>query len=339
MKTTVLLLLGGESSEHEVSITSARNVYAAIDKERYDVRLCCIEKTGRWHLLEQWEDEPTGKGQEIFPVLGSNIFRLADDGEIAVDVLFPVLHGKHGEDGDVQGVARLMHIPCVGPSLIGAAVTMDKDVTRRLLRNEHIPTPDWRVWDTSASLPKYSELTAALGAVLFVKPVNAGSSVGVSKVKTEAEYLAAMRLAAEHDSLVMIEQAIDAREIEVAVLGNGADVRLSAPGEVLPGEEFYSYEDKYSEESQSSTQVPSDLSPEIATKIKEYAATAYMLTRGQGMARVDFFLDRVTGDIYLNEINAIPGFTDISMYPKMMAHDGLDGTALVDRLIELARAV
>lgn len=333
-KINVLLLFGGESSEHEVSIVSATNVYAALDKEKYDVKLCYISKEGVWRLVDSMESH---EGPVLVPLLGEGTFQVGDE-MIEVDVLFPVLHGVHGEDGDVQGLARLLHIPCVGPGLIGAAVTMDKDVTKRLLRDAMIPVVDWVVWHRSVPVPSYEEMTARLGEILFVKPDNAGSSVGVSKVRNREEYEQALKLASEHDALVMIERAINAREIEVAVLGNGADLLVSTPGEVIPGEEFYSYEDKYSDESTSQVRIPAELPQETLDLIRQHAGAAYIATRGQGMARVDFFVDE-QNNIYLNEINSIPGFTNISMYPKMLEYDGVRYPEIIDRLIALSQEI
>ncbi len=332
MKTSILLLFGGESSEHEVSIVSAANVHAELDKEKYDVKLCYISKEGVWRLVDSME---LREGPTLLPVLGEQTFQ-ANGENIDVDVLFPVLHGLHGEDGDVQGLARLLHLPCVGPGLIGAAVTMDKDITKRLLRDMKIPVVEWVMWHKSVPIPPYEDMVARLGEVLFIKPDNAGSSVGVSKVRNQEEYEKALEVASEHDVLVMIERAINAREIEVAVMGNGAQLIISTPGEIIPGEEFYSYDDKYSETSTSQVNIPADLPQDLVEQIKQHAGNAYLATRGQGMARVDFFLDE-KNNIYLNEINSIPGFTNISMYPKMMMQMGMTYAELCDRLISLAR--
>ncbi len=336
MKLSVLLLFGGESSEHEVSLTSARNVYAALDPEKYEVKLCYITQSGQeWLLVESFDDL---HGSELVPLLGQQAFQ-TQTRNIKIDVIFPVLHGAHGEDGDVQGLAQLMHIPCVGPSVAGAAITMDKDVTKRLLRDMKIPVVEWVMWHRSVPMPPYEDMVAQLGEVLFVKPNSAGSSVGVSKVRNQTEYEQALKEASDHDALVMIERAVNAREIEVAVMGNAADLLVSTPGEIIPGEEFYSYDDKYSDSSTSHAVIPAEMADELAAHMRQYAAAAYIATRGQGMARVDFFVDKDNGDVYLNEINSIPGFTDISMYPKLFVHDGIAYRELVDRLIQLALVV
>ena len=331
-KISVLLVFGGQSSEHEVSLASAHNVYAALDEEKYDVSLCYITRKGAWHLVEGVDDRATY--QVLSPVLGEKQFELADGSVIEPDVMLPILHGLHGEDGDIQGLARLMQLPCAGPSLIGAAITMDKDVTKRLLREAGIPVVDWLTWQTSDPEPMYDNVVAKLGEVLFVKPANAGSSVGVSKAKNQAEFSTALQKAAAEDSLVMIERAVSAREIEIAVLGN-EHPKISRPGEVLPGEEFYSYEDKYDVASTAKVQVPAELDSDVAERITQYALKAYRAARGHGMARVDFFVT-TEGDVFLNEINSIPGFTNISMYPKMWRAEGVAYPALLDRLVALA---
>lgn len=333
MKRSVLLLFGGESSEHEVSITSARNVYDALDKTKYDAKLGYISKDGNnWLLVESFD---VLNGPSLLPVPGRQAFETSE-GEIKIDVIFPVLHGVHGEDGEVQGLARLLHAPCVGPGLIGAAVTMDKDVTKRLLRDSGVPVVDWLTWQTSDPAPAYGDVVSTLGKTLFVKPANAGSSVGVSKVKSFEEYEKALGHASGHDRIVLIERAVSAaREIEVAIIGNGADIQVSTPGEIIPGEEFYSYDDKYSDASASQVKIPAELSKAAADEITRLARKAYITTRGQGMARIDFFLDR-DNNVYLNEINAIPGFTNISMYPKLWQYDGVNYSDLIERLILLA---
>lgn len=330
-KKRVLLVFGGESSEHEVSIMSAKNVYQAIDKEKYDVSLSYISKSGSdWLHVRSLDDL---NGSIMVPILGQKAFS-THEGKLPVDVLYPVLHGKHGEDGEVQGLASLLHVPCVGPGLIGAAVTMDKDVTKKLLISAGIPVAQWVTWHTASTPPSYDQAAESLGRTLFVKPANAGSSVGVTKAANETEFQGALAEASKHDSLVLIEEAIDGREIEVAVLGN-TNAKASIPGEIVPGEEFYTYEDKYSSESTSSAHIPANMPAELAENIQEMAIRAYDATRGRGMARVDFFLTE-SGEVFCNEINSLPGFTNISMYPKLWEHEGLSQTKLIDQLIEAA---
>lgn len=333
-KKQILLAYGGQSSEHDVSMISARNVHDALDTSKYQIYLAYIDHDGIWHYVKSLDDMA---GEVITPMLGERMFRTESDHKLAIDVMFPILHGQFGEDGTVQGMAKLLHIPCVGPGLIGAAMTMDKDITKRLLRDGGVPVVDWSVWHTYEAWPTYEDATRSLMSYeLFVKPANAGSSVGVSKVTNAREFNQALSAAAEHDSIILIEPAVQAREIELAVLGT-AHPQVSTPGEIIPGAEFYSYDDKYASDSRATSQIPALLDDATVRQLQAYALHAYQLTRGQGMARIDFF---VTDDdqIYLNEINAIPGFTNISMYPKMWQHDGLEYAALIDRLVEDALA-
>lgn len=328
-RTQLMLAFGGESSEHDVSVTSARNVHDALDRQKYQIHLAYITPEGEWLLVESIESTV---GDALLPVLGQGKFRTTAGSEIVVDALLPILHGRNGEDGTVQGMARLLHVPCVGPGLIGSAIAMDKDITKRLLRDGGVPVVDWVTWLTHDQAPEYEAAAQELGSkTLFVKPANAGSSVGVSRASSAKEFTQALRLAAEHDTIVLIEPAVVAREIELAVLGT-ENPRAATPGEVIPGAEFYSYEDKYAADSQSAYQIPAQLNAATVERLQAYALEAYRLTRGEGMARIDFFLT-VDGQIYLNEINTIPGFTHISMYPKMWQHEGMGCSELIDALI------
>lgn len=335
-KLHVLLLYGGESTEHEVSIRSAHNVYAALDDSKYDVTLCYIDKVGRWWLTDDIDGAHIGHPR-LFPDLGKKCFiARPDDKTVAPDVLFPVLHGRNGEDGTIQGLAALLHLPYVGPSLLSAAIAMDKEVTKQLLKTAGIPAVPGVVWRTAETRPSFEEVKKVLGLPMFVKPCNAGSSVGVSKVTTYSEWGPALRTAAEHDTKVLIEQGIDAREIELAVIGNSRP-KVSGAGEIVAGEQFYTYEAKYADDSTSEVMVPAQgLDESTVKQLQDYALAAYRATSGHGMARVDFFIDKKTGEIYLNELNTIPGFTNISMYPKLWHAAGVSYAKLVDMLIDLA---
>lgn len=328
---TVLLLFGGESSEHEVSISSARNVAAAIDTDWFSVVYGYIPRDGaRWQRVASIDER---SGDELIPLLGQKTFKVGED-TLGIDVILPILHGLNGEDGTVQALADLLHVPCAGPSLIGAAVTIDKEVTKRLLRDAGVPVVEWLTWRVGDDMPSYEAAVAKLGPTLFVKPSRTGSSVGVSKVTDEAGFAAALTEAARFDDRVLIERAITAREIELAVLGNG-DPQVTEPGEIVPGEEFYGYHDKYAADSQSHAIIPAALDNTMIEKLKHSALQAYTATRGHGMARVDFFVTE-DNEIYLNEINAIPGFTSISMYPKLWQAAGKSYSQLITDLIELA---
>ena len=333
-KIHVLLVYGGQSSEHEVSLASARNVFAALDNTKYDISTCLIDQEGRWWLQETINDQHAGSPQ-LLPVLGQQKFiTLPDHKIIQPDVLLPILHGRNGEDGTVQGLAQLLGLPCVGPSLLSAAVTMDKDMTKRLLEHEGVPVVPWKTWLVHNEEPAYETIVAELGTDVFVKPASAGSSIGVSHVTSGEAWSEVLNRAAEHSEMVLIEKTVKGREIEVAVLGNHHP-RATTPGEVIAGEDFYSYEDKYGAESASEVKIPADISESLQQRLKEYALKAYGVTECRGMARVDFFLTN-EGEVFLNEINSIPGFTNISMYPKLWRHEGITYPELISQLIDLA---
>lgn len=329
-----LLVYGGQSSEHDVSLASARNVFAALDNTRFDITLCLIDRDGRWWLQDTIGDYHSGHPQ-LLPVLGQKKFvTLPDHRIIQPDVILPILHGKNGEDGTVQGLAELLNIPYAGPSVLSAAVTMDKDMTKRLLEHASLPVTPWRTWHVHDRTPTYETISAALGTDVFVKPASVGSSIGVSHVTDSAGWEDILHKAAKHSEIVLIEKTIKGREIEVAVLGN-RNPQVSAPGEIVPGQDFYSYEDKYDAASTAHVVIPADLPQATIDKLQDYALRAYRIAECRGMARVDFFLDE-SGQIYLNEINSIPGFTSISMYPKLWRHEGLTYPDLVAKLIDLA---
>lgn len=336
-RTTVLLLYGGESSEHEVSLASARNVYAAIDDMKFDVLFGYIDRHGKWWLLESFGDDPHGAPQ-LVPVLASGSFVTIPENKIIhPDVIFPVLHGANGEDGSVQGLAQLLHIPCVGCDMTASAICMDKLATKEILQTAGIAVAPYNVHRSGEAIPDFAELTGQLTPPLFVKPTRAGSSVGVSKVRTTEELSAALDLAHQHDSVALIEQGIVGRELEVAVLGNPPEHRASGVGEVKPGEDFYSYDDKYAADSTSQVIIPAELDDAKRDEICAIAEKSYATLGCRGLARVDFLLAE-DGTVYLNEVNTLPGFTNISMYPKLWRERGMTYSALVSRLIELAQA-
>lgn len=337
-RQTILLLFGGESSEHDVSVMSASNVYAAMDDEKYDVRLCYIDRVGKWWLLENWPSnlEMHG-GVQLAPVPGSCAFlTIPGNRPLHVDVLFPVLHGENGhEDGAVQGMANLTHIPVIGSGLGASAVCWDKLYTKQLLAANDIPVVPYVVHRVGDDMPEYEEVASRLGETLFVKPTVAGSSIGVSKVHSQDEFIPAIEEASKHGPIVLIEQAITGRELEIAVLGNPPRHKESGVGEVIPGEEFYSYEDKYATDSKARVITNADISDETRQLIQQTAHNAYQLLGCRGLARVDFFAD--DNGIYLNEFNTLPGFTSISQYPKLWQEQGISYSGLIDKLIELAK--
>lgn len=333
LRKTILLLFGGESTEHEVSLMSAKNVYEALNKQQLDIILCYIDTAGKW-----WHAPAIGMPEQpqtsITPVLGASAVRIGNQ-QTNIDVIFPVLHGSNGEDGTVQGLARLLHTPIVGCGLDGSLLAIDKSLTKQLLSAVDIRvTPG--ITCRADTMPPFGQVAEKLGQVLFIKPARQGSSVGVSKAATEAEFTIAFAAAAKHDDIILIESAItDARELEVAVLGSTHNPQASIVGEVTPDRDFYDYESKYDNTSTSKVTIPADVSPELSERIRTTATAAYTALRCRGLARIDFFLS-TDGTLYLNEVNTMPGFTNISMYPKLWEASGLPYKQLVASLIERA---
>lgn len=337
-RTTVMLLFGGESSEHDVSISSARNVYAAIDDSQFDVQLGFIDKNGKWWLLDSFDNNEvtTHNASQLVPALGSESFMTIPGNRlIKPDVLLPILHGKNGEDGSVQGLAQLLHIPIVGCDMTASAICMDKLATKEILSTHNIAIAAYDVHRRHDAAPDFNHLSMRLGSPMFIKPARAGSSVGVSKVYSEDELLQALELAHQHDDTVLIERGIAGREIEVAVLGNPPHHQTSGVGEIKPGEDFYSYTAKYAAGSSSQTIIPAELSEELTAHIRQQAGLVYEILGCKGLARVDFFLTE-DNTLYVNEVNTLPGFTNISMYPKLWRAEGISYAQLIERLIFLA---
>ncbi|MCC6994212.1 MAG: D-alanine--D-alanine ligase [Deltaproteobacteria bacterium] len=351
-RVRVGIIFGGRSGEHEISLMSARSIVDALDRERYEAVLIGIDPEGRWHLEDAGRALLGGPGAPLeldtaAPELamqpgGGALLPAGAPGAAPIDVFFPVLHGTYGEDGTVQGLLEMAGLPYVGSGVLGSAIGMDKDVAKRLLRDAGLLVADYRVvqarqWARpGAAAALEAEVAARLGWPCFVKPANAGSSVGVHKVKTAAALAAAVTDALRYDRKVLVERAVvGAREIEVAVLGNDAP-EASVPGEVVPNAEFYSYQAKYIDADGARLVIPAALTPEQAAEARALAVRAFQALELAGMARVDFLMEQGSGTLYLNEVNTIPGFTKISMYPKMWEHSGLGYRDLVSRLIELA---
>ena len=347
-KPIICLLAGGQSSEHEVSLISAANVAAAISREKYDVLTIAIDKEGTWHWFADGKfAEDTNDpcrvhvapgGVVVFPMrLDGRAVLAAPDGSQApmpFDVMFPVLHGKNGEDGTVQGLAELLGCPCVGCRMTSSAICMDKGFTKQILEHEGILTAPWMQVQHGEAFPATSEVVARLGLPLFVKPANAGSSVGVIKVKRAEDLEPALREAFQYDYKVLLEKAMVGREIECAVMGNDSPF-CPTPGEIIPKAEFYSYEAKYIMEDGAVVVAPTRLEPEAEARVRELAVRIYRILGCRGFARIDFFL-LSDGTFVLNELNTIPGFTQISMYPKLMIAAGISYPEIVDRLIQLS---
>lgn len=337
MKQKIAVLFGGQSTEHEVSRVSAVSVLRNIDKDKYDIYPIGITKDGKWieytgeyDLIEngEWEREEAHK----MPNGQNKLF----NGE--VDVVFPVLHGLYGEDGTIQGMSKLLKIPCVAPGVLSSALCMDKVYTKYVLERFNIKQAEYIVINAHEyRLNKNTDINQVENKFkypVFIKPSNSGSSVGITKAHNREELLKGIDGAINYDRKVLIERAIDAREIEVAVLGNDNPI-AAVPGEIIPGKEFYDYDAKYKDET-SRLLIPANLSNDKTEEIKRLAVLIYKLLDCAGMARVDFLLDKVTEEIYLNEVNTIPGFTKISMYPKLWSASGKSYSALIDELITLA---
>lgn len=333
----VAILFGGQSSEHEVSRVSAASVLTHINKVKYEILPIGITKNGKWFQYKgdikniesgAWEQDEENKVPNGIEVLLNR----------KADVVFPVLHGMYGEDGTIQGLCKLMRLPCVGPSVMSSAVCMDKVYTKYLLEHEGIKQAAYVVvtaFEYNKNSEEFiNEIEGKLGYPVFVKPSNSGSSVGISKAHNREELKEGIKEALYHDRKVLVETGLNAREIEVAVLGNDAP-KASVAGEIIPAKEFYDYEAKYSN-AESKLLIPANLSDEEMNYIRELSIKIYKKLDCEGMARVDFLVDKDNGEVYLNEVNTLPGFTSISMYPKMWQASGLSYESLIDELIDLA---
>lgn len=346
-KLRIAVLFGGRSAEHDVSVLSATNVMRALDPARYEVVPVFVTRDGRWLKSSFADGAPATPAQgtelALLPGGGGRLLALAPDGALrevaAIDLLFPVLHGLHGEDGSVQGLAAAARVPLVGCGILGSATALDKDIAKRLFREAEIPAaraatirPD--------DVPAFDALQRLLGLPLFIKPARQGSSVGVSKVATKDDYRAALEEGFRHDDKLLAEEFIDGREIECSVLEEpGGALFVSRTGEIVPAAAhgFYTYDAKYIDSDGAALQVPAALPEGVEDEVRALAARAFRALGCDGMARADFF---VTADrrILVNELNTIPGFTDISMYSKAMAASGVGYAEILDRLIEHARA-
>ncbi|MEN9407572.1 MAG: D-alanine--D-alanine ligase [Candidatus Parcubacteria bacterium] len=345
-KIRVGVIFGGQSAEHEVSLQSAKNVIASLDREKYEPLLIGIDKEGKWHLQDEGSFllHATDPSRVVLHTSSENVSLIpwksaaniqSVTQNLGLDVIFPVLHGPYGEDGTIQGLLKLAHLPFVGAGVLGSAVGMDKDVMKRLLKSEGLPVGKFLVFrEHERKTISYDELKKSLGIPFFVKPANLGSSVGVSKVHSDKEFEKAIDDAFSYDTKILIEEFIDGREIECAVLGN-ENPEASVAGEIIPTHEFYSYDAKYIDEKGAKLVIPAMLSGETLSEVQELATKTFEVLCCEGMARVDFFLTK-DGKLFVNEINTIPGFTKISMYPKLWEASGVMYTELIDRLITLA---
>lgn len=346
-KIRVGIIFGGKSSEHRVSLQSAQNIVDAIDQQKFDISLIGIDQDGGWRILDNAHYLENGHDPKLISLAPhettdqldknhSQIFEIENaQGLPKLDVVFPIIHGTLGEDGALQGMLKMLDLPFVGSDVLSSAICMDKDVTKRLLQGSGIAVaPFLTVHSYNSHEISFLEIQNALGLPVFVKPANQGSSVGVSKVENEQEFLEALNHAFKYDDKVLIEKFIKGREIECGVLGNYYP-KASVCGEVIVKSSFYSYEAKYIDNQSSEVVIPALISEEESKKLRDISIKAFKVLGCLGLARVDFFLTE-KGEILLNEVNTLPGFTNNSMYPKLWENTGISYSELITQLIELA---
>ncbi len=347
MKKTIALIFGGKSAEHEVSLRSAKNVADALDKDKFDFVLVGISQEGTWYrfpdlgifqTLKSLHDKKRPSSAEpvaLISVEGKPVLvSLQNHSQTPLHCAFPIMHGTLGEDGCIQGLFKMMDIPFVGCGVLASAVGMDKEVMKRLLFQAGIKNAQYSLL-TPANPSSYQALAEKLGAIFFIKPANAGSSVGVHKIRTAQEFSEKLQDAFLYDTKVLAEEFIQGREIECSVMGPNHAPQSSVAGEVIPQHDFYSYEAKYLDENGALLKIPAELSSELMKKVQAAAIQTYQVLGCDGLTRVDFFI-RPNQDIYVNEVNTIPGFTKISMYPKMWEASGVSYKELITRLIHFA---
>lgn len=335
----IALFFGGKSVEHEVSLQSAKFIFKNIDRSQHQVILIGITKQNQFkHFIgsidqiDDWQNHTSDN--QVVLLSGEQPAGLYHDRQLVTqfELAFPVLHGSFGEDGKLQGLFEMIGLPYVGCGVLASAVAMDKDIAKQVFHYNHIPTLAHQVFYKWQSL---DEIISQITLPCFIKPTNLGSSVGISKINNQNELQSGLKLAFQYDKKIMIEPAIEARELEVSVLGGQDTLQTSTVGEIIPDREFYDYDSKYSD-SQSKLLIPAILEQSDIERLQRLAKTAFQAIDGHGLARIDFFQDKQTGQFYLNEINTMPGFTAISMYPKLWQASGLAAKTLVKKLIELA---
>ncbi|NTW71232.1 MAG: D-alanine--D-alanine ligase [Eubacteriaceae bacterium] len=339
-KIKVGILFGGRSGEHEVSLMSAANVIEAIDKEKYEVVQLGIDREGQWYIYNGDKDRiKDGSWIEDEENLVKDFSIFHDPLIDAVDVFFPVLHGPNGEDGTVQGLLKLLRKPFVGCGVLASAVGMDKVVCKKIFSDAGLPQGEFlsflrNSWSKD-QLGIIKAVEKTIGYPCFIKPANMGSSVGISKAHGREELITGINEAKRYDTKILVEANINCREVECAVLGN-EEPKASVLGEIVPSKEFYDYQSKYFDGDKSVLIIPANLSEELTAKVRDYAVKAYQAIDGSGLSRVDFFVEKETDEIYINEINTLPGFTNISMYPKLWEATGISYHDLIIKLIDLA---
>lgn len=348
-KINIGVVFGGKSAEHEVSQMSATSVINAIDKEKYNIIPIGITKDGKWKkysgdigLIEsgEWKMISDDKNDDIFSIISNNDKRviMEQEEQSQIDVIFPILHGPMGEDGTVQGMFETMDVPYVGAGVLASALCMDKGFAKTIFESEGLSVAKCVLvlkHRAADNLDEYVEKAEELGYPLFIKPANLGSSVGITKAHNREELIDGLNEAFKYDRRILIEEYIDGRELECAVLGNNKP-KASVVGEIIPSHEFYDYESKYFDDGKSRMIIPANISNDISDEIRSMAIEAYMAVDCSGLSRVDFFLENETNNIYINEINTMPGFTRYSMYPLLWQETGLEYSDLIDELIALA---
>lgn len=342
-KKKIAIFFGGKSAEHEVSIESAKNILRAINKEKYNVVLIGISQKGDWFrvsekkfLSQDYIKVENPKGGRAIPFSkGGSFFLKTKDKDMKIDVAFPILHGPFGEDGAIQGLFKIFNVPFIGAGILGSAVGMDKDICKKLLRNSGIPTANFLTFNNSQKNKIFfDDIKEVLKTPFFIKPANLGSSVGISKVEKETDFEKAKELAFKFDNKIILEEYIEGREMECSVLGN-ENPKASIVGEIISNHEFYSYKAKYLDKKGAKISIPANISDKMMKKIRNLAIKTYKTLCCEGMGRVDFFLTK-KNKIFVNEINTIPGFTSVSMHPKLWEASGVSYSKLIDELINLA---
>ncbi|MCK5059245.1 MAG: D-alanine--D-alanine ligase [Candidatus Aminicenantes bacterium] len=329
-KVKVGILFGGMSAEHEVSLKSAAALVKNIDRDKFIPELIYINKEGHWRSIDEdafnRQDFAAKESHSFIPWLNRPLDK------IDVDIYFPILHGPNGEDGKVQGLFEMANAPYVGANSFSSALAMDKGAAKLMFRNAGLKTPDFLVFSENDADEIKEQVSQRLPYPLFVKPNSLGSSVGITKVRKEEELKPALDLAFKYDRRIIIEVGLTAREIEISVMGN-EKIMVSPPGELIPGNEFYDYADKYLE-GKTTFNIPVKLDEKTGKKVKEMAGKSFRALYLNGMSRIDFFIENKTNEVYINEINTIPGFTEISMFPKLWQVEGITYTGLITRLIK-----
>lgn len=349
LKKKICVIFGGESTEYEISLRSATSIINELDKEKYDIMTVGITRGGQWKeytgdvkniICDKWYDDSLknvsvnlGDADSSLIVYDEKTLR-----KEKTDCVFLALHGANGEDGTVQGMLKLAHIPYAGPDMLTSCLSMDKAYTKIILKNAGIDQANWVTvndYDRDEIMKTVVDAEEKLGYPMFVKPSNAGSSIGIGKAKNRDELMAAIDNAFKFDRRIIIEEYLSGREVECAVMGKRGVVRVSCVGEIMAANEFYDYEAKYSDKVESKLVIPAKFKGDIEKRIKETAKKVFIALDGKGYSRVDFFVNEENGTVKLNEINTLPGFTSISMFPKLFMHEGFSYAEILDRLIEI----